>query len=148
MEMDKEVGYKLGFTSVLKMNFFYKSLKACKLEFVLKRQSLKQLLHITGAVQTLMFSLLCHQVKTVRPCWRPAAQDPEKMVEYVRRLKTTRASPASALKDGKVSIYFCFTCSCMPLHESIYSLDNGANFFFNPFSLLKVKHVRLISTNV
>lgn len=128
MEMDKEVGYKLGFTSLC-------SLKICKLEFVLKRQSLKQLLRVTGAVQTLMFSRLFHQVKTVRPCLRPATQGPVKMVEYVRSLKTTGASPASALKDGKVSIYFCFKCSFTPLHKSIYSLDNEANFFFKPLFL-------------
>lgn len=62
-----------------------------------------------STMHPLMFSLLCHQVKTVRLCWHPAAPGPVKMVEYVRSLKITRDSPASALKDGKVPFHL-FTC--------------------------------------
>lgn len=67
----------------------------------------------------------------MRPCWPPAVLDPVKMVEYVKSLKTTRASPASALKDGKVSknYFFHLFHVYMSINLSIHPLDNVINFF-------------------
>lgn len=46
-----------------------------------------------------------YQVKIVRLYWPPAVPGHVKMVEYVRSRKIIKASPASALKDGKVYIF-------------------------------------------
>lgn len=40
-------------------------------------------------------------VKTVRPCWPHAAQNPVKMEVFAESPKTMRASPACVRKDGK-----------------------------------------------
>lgn len=57
----------------------------------------------------------------MRPYLHPAAPDPVKMEECVKRLKTTRAFPASAPKDGKVPVLFSKALS-ISIFESAFGM--------------------------
>lgn len=79
----------------------------------------------------------------MRPYLHLAAPDHVKMEECVKRLKTTRAFPASALKDGKVS-------TCPAQYNPFYICERLECDLSLNLSLLsfKVKRVRLTSTSV
>lgn len=64
-----------------------------------------------------------YQVRRVRHCWPHAAPGPVRTVECVMSQRTTRASPASVRRDGKVnysylppSICSVYSSICPPIH--------------------------------
>lgn len=72
----------------------------------------------------------------MRLYWPPAVPGHVKMVEYVRSRKIIKASPASALKDGKVyifpaSVFLFFDClaECV-CSQLVYNYPTVQYIFF------------------